>query len=265
MTESLQILIVDDHAKVRGVLRPALEKAGFVVHEAASSAQAHIVMARHRINLVTVDVLLEASNEDGQVLAREIRKQYDCAIIMLSVLGNEPRHYDWLAHWADASIPKPFEPEEVVAQAQAILRRYANGNRPGGSAEKPEQDTAMFMGWLLNTKRHDLIAPDGTPVGLTMGEFALLVNFLKNSGEILTREWIFGQDSDGQDLDALDGDDIDRAVDMRISRLRRKLRLGHPSGRDLIGTVRGVGYKLKTDVKWESHPPARTFVPDRPE
>ena len=249
------ILIVDDDEAIRALLREAFEQAGFAVYEAANSAQARTIMESAKISLVTVDVLLDQPNdtrEDGKVLAREIRAQYDCAIIMLSVLGKKPQHYGWLEHWADASIPKPFEAQEVVAQARAILRRYGNGNstRP---VEGDEQEIASFMGWELNTKRHDLIAPDGKPVGLTMGEFTLLLNFLRKSGEVLTREWIFNQDNDAQDGDA-DNEVIDRAIDMRISRLRAKLRKGHPSGRDLIETVRAAGYRLKPIVRWDSRP-----------
>lgn len=243
-----RILIVDDDPEIRSVLRKCFEGAGYVVAEAASIAGARTALASDVFHLVTVDVNLDCADgtrEDGKDLALEIRSRYHCGIIMLSVITDRGERNNWLQDWADDTVMKPFQVDELLARTRAVLRRYQPGN---GRDEMPDSGVASFAGWTLDTRRIELRSPQGKIVPMTMGDFNLLRSLLRHPQEVLSRDRIAAMDASIQTM----ASDSARAVDMRISRLRDRLTECESADKDLIRTVRGAGYMLVAEVQWEA-------------
>ena len=254
-----RILIVDDDRDFRQILRNCYEGAGYDVWEAASGADARAILKAQSFNLVTVDVRLYGPDnefEDGRLLGREIRSQYECGIIMLSVIDDQSERNTSLETWADDTIIKPFQVNELLARTRAVLRRYpSSGEREPDPSGKGS--VAHFAGWALDEKRVELRSPQDTVVRVTMGDFQLLRNFLCHPHEVLSRDRIVELDTQIQSMSASDND---RAIDMRISRLRDRL---NDDDKQLIRTVRGAGYMLAANVTW-SPTPATTLAPPTP-
>ena len=177
--------------------------------------------------------------ESGLDIARWLRTQSDIPIVMLTAMGEETDRIIGLELGADDYVPKPFNPRELLARIRAVLRRTSE------RAEKlvePSARAIRFSGWLLEPARRRLLNPDGVEVALTGGEYDLLVALVERANRVLTRDML---------LDLLRGRQagpFDRAIDVAISRLRRKL---EDDGRhaQLIKTVRGGGYVLAADIE----------------
>jgi two-component system OmpR family response regulator len=177
--------------------------------------------------------------EGGLDLARWLRTQSDVPIVMLTAMGEETDRIIGLELGADDYVPKPFNPRELLARIRAVLRRVGDGadHRPDANAR-----SLKFAGWTLEPGRRRLLNPDGAEVALTGGEYDLLVALVDRANRVLTRDML---------LDLLRGRQagpFDRAIDVAISRLRRKL---EDDGRNaqLIKTVRGGGYVLAAMVE----------------
>jgi two-component system OmpR family response regulator len=176
--------------------------------------------------------------EDGLELARWLRSESNVPIIMLTAMAEETDRIIGLELGADDYVTKPFNPRELLARIRAVLRRT------GESDDKSHEGSARtyrFSGWLLETARRRLLDPAGVEVAITGGEYELLVALLDRPNRVLTRDML---------LDLLRGRQagpFDRAIDVAVSRLRRKL---EDDGRhsQLIKTVRGGGYVLSTPV-----------------
>jgi two-component system OmpR family response regulator len=148
-------------------------------------------------------------------------------VIILSALGDEQDRIVGLEIGADHYLPKPCSPREILAHVRALLRR-----RQSPHAE-PAWRGYVFQGWQMDLDSHELLDPDGVLVHLSDGEFAVLRAFVEHPRRVLTREALLHA-ARGPDSDA-----FDRAIDVQVSRLRRKLRAGES---DLIRTVRNEGY-----------------------
>lgn len=248
MTETARILIIDDDPAVRAILRACYGDAGYEVEEAGTVEEARQWLAERRFDLVTVDVYFESGlgkTAEGITLAREIRNAHNCGIIMLSVMDDPNASNDLLSEVADDNVRKPFKIDEVLARTRAVLRRYDTRPAANGAGRRTKRVAASFAGWVLDLKRHEVVSPRGVIVQLTAGEFTLLSNFAERANEVLTREQIVALDSNMLTIGT-----PDRAVDMRISRLRNRLEQEAPEAADLIRTVRGAGYRLVADVVW---------------
>jgi DNA-binding response OmpR family regulator len=138
---------------------------------------------------------------------------------------------------ADDYIVKPFEPRELVARVRSILRRY---QRAASTDTTGERSTARFAGWTFDANRHALTAPDDREVSLSAAEAGLLATLLRRPNKILSREQLLGE---------RDVDPFDRSIDVRISRLRRKLD-DDPQNPRMIKTVYGAGYLFSAQVEW---------------
>jgi DNA-binding response OmpR family regulator len=230
------ILIVDDDPKVRTLLRRCFEAEGFSVCEAQSGAELHAELERGAVTLITLDLSL--GKENGLDLARDIRKDYDVPIIMLTGRGDTIDRVVGLEVGADDYLAKPFELRELIARVRAVLRRTA-------AAEKPTSSSGQryhFEGWIFDIGRRSLTRETGEDRELTTSEFKLLEAFVKRPHRVLSRDDI---------MDLLKGQDwspLDRSIDNLIARLRRKVEIDaeHPR---LIKTVRGAGYVLAADVR----------------
>jgi two-component system OmpR family response regulator len=189
-----------------------------------------------RYHIVVLDLMMPG--ESGLDFARWLRSQSNVPILMLTAMAEETDRIVGLELGADDYVQKPFNPRELLARIRAILRR-TNGEGPALEADaRPIQ----FAGWTLEPGRRRLLNPDGAEVPLTGGEYELLAALVERPNRILTRDML---------MDLLRGRQagpFDRAIDVAVSRLRRKL---EDDGRNpnLIKTVRGGGYVLSTTVE----------------
>ncbi len=224
--QSELILLVDDDPEIRQLIGDFLTGHGFRVAEAGSGAEMDRAIAAERPALVVLDLMLPG--EDGLAICRRLAASVKIPVIMLSALGEDTDRIVGLELGADDYLPKPCNPRELLARVRAVLRRR---EEPSPAATG---NVWTFGGWQLDLRRRDLRSPDGVMVALSAGEFRLLAAFLERPQRVLTRDQL---------LDAARGRDwesYDRAIDVQISRLRKKL--GAADGADLIVTVRSEGY-----------------------
>jgi len=194
-----------------------------------------------RFDLVVLDLMLPG--EDGVSLCRRLRADSILPVIMLTARGEETDRITGLETGADDYLPKPFNPRELLARIQSVLRRARTlpENLP------PDQVRRFsFAGWKLDTATRQLLSPDGVVVPLSGAEYRLLLTFLHHAGQVLSRdrltEIIRGRGSHMP---------FDRSIDVQVSRLRQRL---GDDGRvpALIRTVRGEGYVFALSVEVEA-------------
>ncbi|MCF3934826.1 response regulator [Acuticoccus sp. M5D2P5] len=225
------IMIVDDDPKVRSLLRRSLEQDGFDVDEAADEEELLARMARRRYDLITLDLNLPGT--DGFEIARRLRRTSDTPIIMVTGKGDVIDRVVGLEIGADDYLVKPFHMRELLARVRTVLRRTAKAPH---EEEGERAEEAGSFGYVIGELKllvgdRVLLGPDGQPIPLTQGEFAILAALAQANGRVLTRDALIL--TRGDDVDA-----FDRAIDSTVARLRKKL----PP--DTIVTVRQVGYKI---------------------
>ena len=231
------ILVVDDDREIRDLLARFLERHHIRVTAVRDGREARRAWTNGHYHLVVLDLMLPG--ETGLDLARWMRGQSDIPIVMLTAMGEETDRIIGLELGADDYMPKPFNPRELLARIRAVLRRA--GDVADHRAD-PAARTLLFNGWTLEPARRRLLNPDGAEVPLTGGEYDLLLALVERANRVLTRDML---------LDLLRGRQagpFDRAIDVAVSRLRRKL---EDDGRNaqLIKTVRGGGYVLAATVE----------------
>ncbi len=232
------ILVVDDDREIRDLLSRFLEHQGMRVTAARDAKEARRLWPLGRYHLVVLDLMLPG--ESGLDLARWLRGEASVPIVMLTAMAEETDRIVGLELGADDYLGKPFNPRELLARIRAVLRR-ASGEA-GTAAKDPPAKAIRFAGWVLEPARRRLLSPDGAEVALTGGEYELLQVLVERPNRVLTRDML---------MDLLRGRQagpFDRAIDVAVSRLRRKL---EDDGRNpsLIKTVRGGGYVLAANVK----------------
>jgi two-component system OmpR family response regulator len=228
-----RILVVDDDPGIRSVVCSYLTEHGFDVETVADGKALERSLSQGRVDLVVLDVMLPG--EDGLAICRKLADDHGPAVIMLSALGGDADRIIGLELGADDYLPKPCNPRELLARVRAVLRRRRGDGRAGFTCE--------FSGWKLDLVRRELHSPDGVLVNLSRGEFMLLQALLERPRRILTRDEL---------LDCARGpesESYDRAIDVQVSRLRRKLEEGTGRG-ELIRTVRNEGYIFDSLVIW---------------
>jgi DNA-binding response OmpR family regulator len=238
----VHVLVVDDEAEVRTLLRSGLEPEGFEVSEAKDGAGLMALLDARPFDLITLDVRL--SGEDGFALAREVRARHNVPIVMISGKGDMIDRVVGLELGADDYIAKPFHMREVLARIRAVLRRYAPVPAEALRAARSSPNTPLsyaFEGWTLDMGRRELKAPEGAPCELTTAEFNLLAVLIERPGRVLSRDEL---------MDLLKGHDwtpLDRSIDGLVARLRKKIERGECP--QLVKTVRGVGYVFAGEVR----------------
>jgi DNA-binding response OmpR family regulator len=233
------ILIVDDDAKIRRMLRRCLEDEGFRVSEATDGESVLRVMGGANVDLMTLD--LNLGSTDGLTVAREVRQKYPVPIIMITGKGDVIDRIVGLEVGADDYVAKPFHLREVLARIRAVLRRHESVAGNALTSLQPQEPPLHFDGWMLDLQRRELTAADGSLCPLTSGEFDLLALFVARPNHVLTREQI---------MDLLKGNDLgpfDRSIDNQIARLRKKVE-ADPADPRIIKTVRGAGYSFTARV-----------------
>lgn len=230
------ILVVDDDAQIRTMLRRYLSGEGYRVSEVDNATAALAELAGGEVAMVLLDLML--GGEDGLALARSIRAKSEVPIIMLTGKDDVIDRVVGLEAGADDYIAKPFHLREVLARIRALLRRAPteSGKMPVAAADEGSGDEEIrFAGHVLNLPGRALRGPDGTDIPLTTGEFELLRVFLRSAGRVLDRDQLLNQ-MKGRDFEA-----FDRLIDTQVMRLRRKIE-ADPGQPQLIKTVRGAGY-----------------------
>ena len=239
MNDSARILLVDDDRELRDLVSRLLERHGFTVTTARDSREMPASLGRSKPDLLILDVMLPG--KDGLQICREVREESHVPILMLTAMGDEADRVIGLEMGADDYLAKPFSPRELLARVRALLRRVDYMKASAGPARNASR-VLKFAGWKLDLGRRRLEAPDGLLVGLTSGEFEMLVAFVEHPQRVLSRDQL---------LDLTRGRDsspFDRSIDVQVSRLRRKIE-PDPKLPSMIVTVRGDGYEFTQSVE----------------
>ncbi len=235
MEPTLHVLMVDDDRETRDLLTRFLDRHGLRTTAVRDGREARRVWPQANFHLVILDLMMPG--ESGLELARWLRSVSDVPIVMLTAMGEEADRIIGLELGADDYLPKPFNPRELLARIRAVMRRTQERTARAQASVSIYQ----FNGWTLETQRRRLLDPAGTEVPLTGGEFEMLMALAERANQVLTRDIL---------MDLLRGRQTgpeDRAIDVAISRLRRKLEPGGGPPQ-LIKTVRGGGYVLAAEV-----------------
>ena len=231
MTDRPAILLVDDDTDIIELLRQYLSRFRFEVFTAGDADGMRALLRQQRIDLVVLDVMLPGT--DGLTLAREIRAQSRLPVIMLTARVSAYDRVLGLEMGADDYMCKPFEPRELVARIQTVLRRTQGG--ASEAADETAGDLVSFDGWQFDRVERTVVSPAGQVAALSNGEFRLLNTFLQAPRRLLTRDQLMER-ARGRAMDS-----FDRSIDLLVSRLRHKL-ADEPGDDALIKTVRGAGY-----------------------
>jgi two-component system OmpR family response regulator len=218
------ILVADDDAHIRELLRFVFSKEGYAVFEAADGEQASELMGAQQIHLAVVDVMMP--NRDGLALCAEIREHYDIPVLLLTARGEIEDKERGFASGTDDYMVKPFEPKELLFRVRALLRRY----------QLVSSEKIILGQTIINRKSYEVISR-GRTLLLPLKEFQLLAQLASHPGRIFTREqliqMLWGSDYEGDS----------RTVDVHIKRLRERFQ--DMTGDFILTTVRGLGYKLE--------------------
>ena len=231
---SQKLLVIDDDSKLNRLLTDYLGGMGFQVLTAIKPSEGHKFLEREKPDLVILDIMLPEM--DGLEVCRTIRKDSNIPIIMLTARGETTDRIVGLEIGADDYLPKPFEPRELVARIQSVLRRAGNGN--------DEKEERLFSGLKVNYPRQR-VELDGELLDLTTLEFECLALLTRHGGKVLDRDRIM------EALHGVEWDAYSRTVDINMSRLRQKLKddSKHPR---FIKTIWGSGYMFIGKEDFES-------------
>lgn len=225
--------MVDDEPGLRTMIAEYLGRHGFAVRTAADATELDACMADAIPDLLILDVNMPG--EDGFSIARRVRASSDVPILMLTAADDIVDRVVGLELGADDYVTKPFDLRELRARIQAVLRRNARAPEPQPQPQQSSTALVRFGDLQLDLDARRLLQPDGTELELTAMEFDLLATFARNPNRVLSRERL---------LDLAhhrDGDVFDRSIDVRITRIRRKVERD-PARPQVIKTMRGAGY-----------------------
>lgn len=223
-----KILIVDDDKALRDLIKRYLTENGYLALTANDGDEMYQQLEQNTPDLIIMDLMLPG--DDGLTLARQIRNKGNMPIIILSAQGDEVDRIVGLEVGADDYLPKPFNPRELLARIRSVLRR-AQTNQAQKSSDTED---AVFGDYRLLSKSRQLFLND-EEVMLTSGEFTLLEIFVNNPNRLLNRDSLL------QLLKGYEHQPYDRSIDVRITRLRRKIE-PDPSKPTYIRTIWGEGY-----------------------
>ncbi len=231
-----KILIVDDDARLRELLLRYLGEQGFAVQAAPNGQFMDKLVNRELFDLIVLDLMMP--QEDGLAICRRLRAGGNTTpIIMLTAKGEEVDRIIGLEMGADDYLPKPFNPRELVARINAVLRRIQEGGPP--AAPSAEAEVVAFGPYVLNLATRSM-TKDGGALPLTSGEFSVLKVLVRHPSKPLSRDKLM-ELARGREYDV-----FDRAIDVQISRLR-KLIEPDPANPRYIQTVWGFGYVFVPD------------------
>jgi DNA-binding response OmpR family regulator len=240
MPEVIQphILVIDDDPQIRTLLQEYLAENGLRVSVASTGNQMSQILADEPIDLIVLDLRL--AGEDGMAITRSLRDESAIPIVMLTGVRDEADRVMSLELGADDYLTKPFSPRELLARIRTVLRRTKTA--APGQARNHEIRAYRFADFELNLRTRRLKQRDGRNIVLTNGEFNLLAALLAAPERILTRDQLL------ETSRVYDNEVYDRAIDIQVLRLRRKIE-ADPSQPQFIITERGVGYIFRSPVE----------------
>lgn len=227
------VLVVDDEAPVREMLREYLGGHGFRVHVASGGESMREALATTVPDVVLLDITMPG--EDGLSLARYLREHFDVGIVMVTASGEVVDRIIGLEIGADDYIAKPFDPRELLARLKSVLRRTRRAPVDATPTANTATRRVRVGTCTLDLDARRLIGANGEDIPITAMEFDLLNVFISRPNRVLSRDDILDLTQNR------DWNPYDRSVDIRIARLRRKIE-ADPSKPELIRTVRGSGY-----------------------
>jgi len=225
------VLIVDDDRQIRTALARYLHDQGLRTTQAADGSAMFESLGKGHFDVILLDIMMPG--EDGLSLCRKVRTSIDIPVILLSAISAETERIIGLETGADDYIVKPFNPRELLARIRTVLRR--SNTLPLGLRRAEAAAIYRFNQWEVDVRKRTLTSPDGALVVLTSGEFDLLHVLIERPNEVLSRNQLLDL-ARGRSSSA-----FDRAIDVQISRLRRKI---EPDSQEptTIKTVRSEGY-----------------------
>jgi DNA-binding response OmpR family regulator len=232
-----RILVVDDDARIRKMIRDAFDAEAFEVHEAADATSMLRVIARMNVDLVALDIGLPG--EDGLSALRRLRGASDVPVVLITGRADTVDKVIGLELGADDYVCKPFHLRELVARVRAVLRRRDATQR--ATAFGGAEEVLVFDGWRIDLVARQVRDPRDATQDLTAAEFDLLKLFATNPNRVLSRDKIMDR------LKGREWSPYDRTVDMQVRRLRSKIE-PDPAHPRWIKTVRGAGYVFATKV-----------------
>lgn len=229
--EQRHILICDDEEDVREMVGEYLVRRGFMVSTAHDAEAMRQVLSEKSIDALVLDINMPG--EDGLSALRSLRADNNLPVIMLTATAEVVDRILGLEMGADDYLGKPVDLRELEARLKTVLRRQSAP--PAEADEGKAEGKVLFGDCTLDLEAALLFAPDGSEIPITAMEFSLLKVFANNRGRVLNRDQLLDQAHDR------DWDPFDRSIDIRISRLRRKI---EPNAKkpEVIRTVRGIGY-----------------------
>jgi two-component system OmpR family response regulator len=230
-------LVVDDDAEIRHAVSDFLQRFGMHVSSAANGREMRQLMAAQPFDVVVLDLMLP--DENGLSLCQWVQQGSKTPVIMLTAQGDPASRVLGLELGADDYLAKPFEPRELVARINALMRRVQRGER--STADTSRRRLVRFDGWRFDRLLRQLVSPTEVVVVLSNAEFRLLSAFVDHPGRVLTRDQLI-------DLTRAPGVVVnDRSIDLGVSRLRQKLG-DSPRDPKMVRTMRGEGYLFDAQV-----------------
>jgi two-component system phosphate regulon response regulator OmpR len=231
-----KIVIVDDDARIRDLLRRFLSQEGFDVLLAEDGRALDRILQRETIDLIVLDLMLPG--EDGLSICNRLRSTgTKTPVIMLTAKGEDVDRINGLEIGADDYLGKPFNPRELLARIHAVLRRRPQGEVPGAPSNDKEVITFSEFSFDLGARS---LSKNGQDIPLTTGEFAMLKALVRHPRQALSRDKL-AQLARGREFEP-----FDRSLDVQVSRLRKMIEVD-PASPKIIQTVWGVGYVFVPD------------------
>lgn len=234
------LLVVDDDAEIGSLLQRYFTAQGFRVSTAGDGRTMRACIAQESVQLVLLDLGLPG--EDGFELTRELHEHWRGPVIIVTGRGESVDRVVGLELGADDYVTKPFDLRELLARVRSVLRRAAEVGRGNANATPPTR--YGFAGYLLDPQARHLTNPQGASVPLTHGEFELLSLFMERPQQVLSRDDLMTR------IHGRDAGPYDRAIDVQVGRLRRKIE-PDPARPTLIKAIRGSGYLFAESVQRE--------------
>jgi len=237
----VHLLVVDDDTGVLDLLRRYFTGQGFEVSTAANGAEMRDALTRTAVDLVMLDLGLPG--EDGFELTRQLRKSWNGALIIITGRGESVDRVVGLELGADDYVTKPFDLRELLARVRSVLRRAHQNATPDDAAN---QVAFQFGNFLLSPQSRTLRTTGGATIALTTGEYELLRVLVEHPNRVLSRDDLM------EHIHGRNAGPFDRAIDVQIGRLRRKVE-SDPANPELIRSVRGAGYLFSARVSRQGH------------
>ena len=240
MPTDTTIWLIEDEAAIADTLTYALQTEGYAVRWFERGQLMLDALAHTQPALLILDIGLPDIN--GFEVCRQVLARYDLPLLFLTARAEEVDRIVGLEMGADDYLAKPANPRELLARVRSVLRRIRGGERAARTVQQGQdgREQLCFARWRLDPVARTLFDPEGVAIELSDGEFRLLLAFVEHPRRVLSRDQLLDISR------GVNAEHFDRAIDVQVSRLRKKLAAA--GGGDLIRTVRNEGYMFTADV-----------------